>query len=71
MGHPNSPARRPQTGPALGADRAIEAATNPNVRFTNMVTVSLGGVGAINRVVNNTGGAANAANQVVYLTNHP
>ncbi|XTZ15741.1 discoidin domain-containing protein [Micromonospora echinospora] len=57
--------------PSVVADRAIEAPTNPNVRFTNMVTVSLGGVGTINRVVNTTGGTANTANQVVYLTNYP
>jgi hypothetical protein len=57
--------------PAVVADRAIEAPTNPNVRFTNMVTVSLGGVGTINRVVNGTGGTANASNQQVYLTNYP
>ncbi|MFI6822780.1 discoidin domain-containing protein [Micromonospora sp. NPDC050187] len=57
--------------PSVVADRAIEAPTNPNVRFTNMVTVSLGGVGTVNRVVNNTGGTANTANQVVYLTNYP
>ena len=44
---------------------------NPNVRFTNMVTVSLGGVGTINRVINNAGGTANAANQQVYLTTYP
>jgi hypothetical protein len=43
----------------------------PGVRFHNMVTVSLGGVGTINRVINNTGGTANAANQTVYLTNYP
>ncbi|MFV2114065.1 discoidin domain-containing protein [Micromonospora sp. LOL_025] len=57
--------------PSVVADRAIEAPTNPNVRFTNMVTVSLGGVGTINRVVNGTGGTANAANQQAYLTNYP
>ncbi|MGQ5261505.1 discoidin domain-containing protein [Micromonospora sp. ZYX-F-536] len=57
--------------PAVVADRAIEAPTNPNVRFTNMVTVSLGGVGTINRVINNTGGTANAATQQVYLTTYP
>ncbi|MEH1101533.1 discoidin domain-containing protein [Micromonospora sp. CPCC 205561] len=57
--------------PSVVAERAIEAPTNPNVRFTNMVTVSLGGVGTINRVVNGTGGTANAANQQVYLTNYP
>ncbi|GLY25164.1 discoidin domain-containing protein [Micromonospora sp. NBRC 101691] len=57
--------------PSVVADRAIEVPNNPNVRFTNMVTVSLGGVGTINRVVNTTGGTANTANQVVYLTNYP
>ncbi|MEU1752604.1 discoidin domain-containing protein [Micromonospora matsumotoense] len=57
--------------PAVVADRAIEAPTSPNVWFTNMVTVSLGGVGTINRVVNSSGGTANTANQVVYLTNYP
>ncbi|RLK09960.1 F5/8 type C domain-containing protein [Micromonospora sp. M71_S20] len=57
--------------PSVVADRAIEAPTSPNVRFTNMVTVSLGGVGTINRVVNGTGGTANAANQQVYLTTYP
>ncbi|MER5705892.1 discoidin domain-containing protein [Micromonospora sp. NPDC002296] len=57
--------------PSVVADRAIEAPTNPNVRFTNMVTVSLGGVGTINRVINNAGGTANAGNQVVYLTTNP
>ncbi|MGW1062628.1 galactose-binding domain-containing protein [Micromonospora rubida] len=57
--------------PSVVADRAIEAPTNPNVRFTNMVTVSLGGVGTINRVINNAGGTANAGTQVVYLTTNP
>ncbi|MFG3556173.1 discoidin domain-containing protein [Micromonospora sp. NPDC047557] len=57
--------------PAVVADRAIEAPTNSNVRFTNMVTVSLGGVGTINRVINNAGGTANAATQQVYLTTYP
>ena len=37
----------------------------PGVRFHNMVTVSLGGVGTINRVINNTGGPANSATQTV------
>ncbi|RKF29034.1 discoidin domain-containing protein [Micromonospora globbae] len=57
--------------PAVVAERAFEVPTTPNVRFTNLVTVSLGGVGTINRVINNTGGTANAANQQVYLTAYP
>ena len=40
-------------------------------RFHNMVTVSLGGIGTINHVINNAGGTANAANQTVYLTTYP
>jgi hypothetical protein len=57
--------------PSVVSDRAFEVPTNPNVRFTNMVTVSLGGVGTINRVINDTGGTANTANQIVYLTTYP
>jgi hypothetical protein len=41
------------------------------VTFTNMVIVSLGGQGTINRVINNTGGPANSTTQIVYLTNYP
>jgi len=52
-------------------ERGFEAPTRTGVRFTNMVIVSLGGVGTINRVINNTGGPANATTQVVYLTNYP
>ncbi|WP_327035851.1 discoidin domain-containing protein [Micromonospora ureilytica] len=57
--------------PAVVEERSFEVPTNSNVRFTNMVTVSLGGVGTINRVINNAGGTANAANQTVYLTTYP
>ena len=45
--------------------------STPGVRFHNMVTVSLGGAGTINRVINNTGGPANSTTQTVYLTNYP
>ena len=37
------------------------------VQFHNMVSVSLGGVGTINHVINNTAGPANTANQIIYL----
>lgn len=57
--------------PAVVEERSFEVPVNSNVRFTNMVTVSLGGVGTINRVINNAGGTANAANQTVYLTTYP
>jgi hypothetical protein len=57
--------------PSVVAERSFEVPNVAGVRFHNMVTVSLGGVGTINRVINSTGGTANAANQVVYLTNYP
>ncbi|MEH1165134.1 discoidin domain-containing protein [Micromonospora sp. CPCC 205539] len=57
--------------PAVVEERSFEVPINPNVRFTNMVTVSLGGVGTINRVINNAGGTANAAAQQQYLTTYP
>ena len=43
----------------------------PGVRFHDLVTVSLGGVGTITNVINNTGGTANAATQQRYVTNYP
>jgi hypothetical protein len=54
------------------AERAIEAPNNPNVRFHNMVAVSLGGgFGTINRIVNDRGGPANQNTQVATLVSYP
>ena len=41
------------------------------VQFHNMVSVSLGGVGTINHVINNSAGPANVGNQVIYLVSGP
>ncbi|MFG3009243.1 RICIN domain-containing protein [Streptomyces cinerochromogenes] len=57
--------------PSVTAARAIEAPDNPNVRFTSMVTVSLGGTGTISHVINNTGGPSNAASNVADLVRYP
>ncbi|MGV9934757.1 RICIN domain-containing protein [Streptomyces olivaceoviridis] len=57
--------------PSVTAARAIEAPNNPNVRFTSMVTVSLGGTGTISHVVNNTGGPSNATTNVANLVRYP
>ncbi|MEV2240646.1 discoidin domain-containing protein [Micromonospora sp. NPDC049891] len=57
--------------PSVVAERSFEVPNNPNVRFTNMVTVSLGGVGTINRMINNVGNTVNTSNQVSYLTAYP
>ncbi|CAM5716284.1 MULTISPECIES: RICIN domain-containing protein [Streptomyces] len=57
--------------PGVTAARAIEAPNNPNVRFTSMVTVSLGGTGTISHVINNTGGPSNATTNVANLVRYP
>ncbi|MGW4563558.1 RICIN domain-containing protein [Streptomyces sp. NPDC004561] len=57
--------------PGVTAAHAIEAPDNPNVRFTSMVTVSLGGTGTISHVVNDTGGPSNATSNVADLVRYP
>ncbi|MEV6738861.1 RICIN domain-containing protein [Streptomyces sp. NPDC051104] len=57
--------------PSVVAAHAIEAPNNAGVRFTSMVTVSLGGVGTISHVVNNTGGPSNSSTNVADLTSYP
>ncbi len=44
--------------PTIHADRGFEAPTNPDVRFHDLLTVSLGGNGTIDHVINTTGAAA-------------
>ncbi len=53
------------------AERAFEAPVKPGIRFTNMVTVSLGGQGTINRIINDKGGTARRGAEVQYLTAGP
>ncbi len=42
--------------PAIDADRGFEVPVNAGVRFHDLLTVSLGGTGTIDHVINNTGG---------------
>jgi hypothetical protein len=51
--------------------RAFEVPVKPGVRFRNMVTVSLGGVGTISHVINNTGAAVNTGHQVTSIVSGP
>jgi hypothetical protein len=51
--------------------RSFEVPDTAGVRFHGLVSVSLGGVGTIGNVINNTGGTANAATQQRYVTNYP
>ncbi|MGY0063098.1 RICIN domain-containing protein [Streptomyces sp. LZ34] len=57
--------------PGVTAEHAIEAPNNPNVRFKDMVTVSLGGTGTIRHVVNDRGGPSNATTNVANLVAYP
>jgi hypothetical protein len=60
------------TNPSVVADHAFETPTNANVRFHDLLTVSLGGVGTISHVINNTGGAAQGTNTVpVNVVSYP
>ncbi|MER5966076.1 RICIN domain-containing protein [Streptomyces sp. NPDC002057] len=57
--------------PGVTAEHAIEAPHRPDVRFRNMVTVSLGGTGTIRHVVNDRGGPSNSSTNVANLVSHP
>jgi hypothetical protein len=53
-----------QVNPAIHADRGFEVPVNAGVRFHDLLTVSLGGVGVIDHVINNTGGPAQGTSTV-------
>ncbi len=56
---------------SIVAERAFEAPVKPGVKFHNMITVSLGGRGTINRVINNTGGPSNSTTNEATVVNFP
>ncbi|MBP2472376.1 hypothetical protein JOF53_001248 [Crossiella equi] len=60
-----------QANPSVVTANGFEVPRTPGVRLHNLVTVSLGGVGTINNIVNDVGGTANLATQQRYLTNYP
>jgi hypothetical protein len=53
------------------AARAIEVPNTAGVKFHDMVTVSLGGVGTITNVINTTGATVNSGHQVTSLVSYP
>ncbi|GIF20717.1 hypothetical protein BJ973_001378 [Actinoplanes tereljensis] len=57
--------------PAVVNARAFEVPVNAGVKFHDMVTVSLGGVGTISHVINNTGAAVNSGHQVTSIVSGP
>ncbi|RQP22156.1 hypothetical protein DZC73_24460 [Albitalea terrae] len=50
--------------PSIHADRGFEVPNNANVKFHSVFTVSLGGVGVIDHVINNTGGPAQGTSTI-------
>ena len=54
-------------------DHAFEVPNQPgsSLHFSDLLTVSLGGVGTITHVINETGATANSANRVVDLVSFP
>jgi hypothetical protein len=59
------------TNPSIVVARSFEVPDNAGVRFHDLVSVSLGGVGTINHVINDTGATANQANQISYVVSYP
>jgi hypothetical protein len=57
--------------PAVVADHAFEAPNTSGVKFHDILTVSLGGVGVINHVINSTGGATPSNTTPVDVTSYP
>ena len=57
--------------PAVVSARAFEVPAVAGVKLHDMAIVSLGGVGTISRVVNDTGGPANSSTNNAYLVSFP
>jgi hypothetical protein len=57
--------------PAVVADHAFEAPNASGVQFHDLLTVSLGGVGVIEHVINETGGATPSNTTPVNVTSYP
>jgi Malectin domain/Putative Ig domain len=57
--------------PSLIADHAFETPTGSGIHFHDILTVSLGGVGVIEHVINETGGATPSNTTPVDVTTYP
>lgn len=60
-----------EVDPSIVNDHAFEVPVTSGVQFKDLLTVSLGGLGTIDHVINETGGTANTTNQVVDLVSFP
>lgn len=52
-------------------ENSFEVPSTSGVKFHDMVTVSLGGVGTINHIINYTGGPSNSSHSVADLVSYP
>ncbi|WP_051704203.1 hypothetical protein [Glycomyces sp. NRRL B-16210] len=57
--------------PGVVCDRVFEVPERPGVRFTSIVSVSLGGVGTIRRVINETGDQVDESVFTSYVVTYP
>ncbi len=57
--------------PTITSQHSFEAPTSTGVKFHDMAVVSLGGVGTITNIINNTGSPANSSNNNTYLVSYP
>ncbi|GAB3228851.1 discoidin domain-containing protein [Glycomyces halotolerans] len=57
--------------PGVVADRVFEAPRRDGVRFTSLVAVSLGGVGTIRNVINDTGDQVDESTFTSYVVSYP
>jgi hypothetical protein len=57
--------------PSIINDQGSEVPATSGMQFHDLLTVSLGGVGAIEHVINETGATADTANQLIDLVSFP
>ncbi len=57
--------------PSVVEEHSFEVPNTSGVKFHDLVTVSLGGVGTINHIINDTGGPSNSSTNVADLVNYP
>ncbi|HTI14595.1 MAG TPA: hypothetical protein VL461_08520 [Dictyobacter sp.] len=59
------------TNPGVVEDHSFEVPNTSGVQFHDMVTVSLGGTGTINHIINSTGSTVNSSSTVADLVSYP
>jgi hypothetical protein len=57
--------------PSVQSANAFSSPSTPGVKWTDMVTVSLGGTGTIDHIINGQGGTVNSGSTVADLSHYP